>query len=167
MFTINKVNGNHQSEDDGPGQEKSQLQQKSWYNKNARERHFEPGDMVLLLLPTSSSKLLAQWQGPYRVEKKVSRVDYLIQMPQRRKKKQIFHIKKWESRAEDVAVCMEEGEDDDFPEWRGSCEPQPQPMFGEQLTEKQKKELEEIMDEFADVLRGRPGQTHVAEQYPH
>lgn len=62
---------------------------------------------------------------------------------------------------------MEEGEDDDFPEWRGSCEPQPQPMFGEQLTEKQKKELEEIMDEFADVLRGRPGQTHVAEQYPH
>ena len=40
-------------------------------------------------------------------------------------------------------------------------------MFGEQLTEKQKKELEEIMDEFADVLRGRPGQTHVAEHAIH
>ena len=61
-------------------------------NRKAREREFKPGDMVLLLLPTSTSKLLAQWQGPYRVLKKVGSIDYQIEMPHRRKKRQIFHV---------------------------------------------------------------------------
>jgi hypothetical protein len=63
--------------------EKSQVQQKTWYDQKAREREFQSRDLVLLLLPTSTSKLLAQWQGPYRVVKKVGRVDYEIEMPHR------------------------------------------------------------------------------------
>ena len=43
----------------------AQQQQKTWYDKTARERELEPGEEVLVLLPTSSNKLLAQWQGPY------------------------------------------------------------------------------------------------------
>ena len=42
---------------------KAQKVQKQWYDKNARTREFEKGDLVLVLLLTSSSKLLAQWQG--------------------------------------------------------------------------------------------------------
>ena len=38
---------------------KAQEKQKTWYDKNARVREFETGDPVLVLLPTSSSKLLA------------------------------------------------------------------------------------------------------------
>lgn len=45
--------------------------QKMWYDKKARERTFKSGDEVLVLLPTSSSKLTAQWQGPYKVVKAV------------------------------------------------------------------------------------------------
>ena len=41
--------------------EKAQDNQKKWYDRNARTRKFEPGDQVLVLLPTSTSKLLAQW----------------------------------------------------------------------------------------------------------
>ena len=59
---------------------KVQGRQKAWYDKNARVREFEPGDPVLVLLPTSSSKLLARWQGPYQVVKRMGKVNYLIDM---------------------------------------------------------------------------------------
>ena len=39
---------------------KAQVDLKRWYDKNARSCKFEPGDQVLVLLPTSTSKLLAQ-----------------------------------------------------------------------------------------------------------
>jgi len=39
---------------------KAQMNQKYWYDKNARQREFQLGDQVLVLLPTSTSKLLAQ-----------------------------------------------------------------------------------------------------------
>ena len=42
----------------------AQERQCKWYDRNARTREFKPGQQVLVLLPTSSSKLLAQWQGP-------------------------------------------------------------------------------------------------------
>ena len=44
---------------------KAQSRQKTWYDQNTRDRELKPGDEVLVLLPTSSNKLLAQWQGPY------------------------------------------------------------------------------------------------------
>ena len=47
--------------------EKAQPKQKQWYDKNARQREFEAGDQVLVLPPTATSKLLAQWQGPNQV----------------------------------------------------------------------------------------------------
>ena len=50
---------------------KAQEKQKLWYDKGARHREFTAGDQVLVLLPTSASKLLAQWQGPYPVLKRV------------------------------------------------------------------------------------------------
>ena len=47
---------------------------------------------MLVLLPTSASKLLAQWQGPYPVLKRVGRVNYQVDMHDRRKRKRIFHV---------------------------------------------------------------------------
>ena len=45
----------------------AQVKQKQWYYKNTRQREFKEfkdGDQVLILLPTSTSKLMASWQGP-------------------------------------------------------------------------------------------------------
>ena len=39
--------------------ENAQLAQKSWYDRHTRVREFQAGEQVLLLLPTSSNKLLA------------------------------------------------------------------------------------------------------------
>ena len=59
--------------------------QKQWYDQNSRDRTFDPGDQVLILLPTSSNKLLAQWQGPYEIIKKMGKVDYMVKLHDRRK----------------------------------------------------------------------------------
>lgn len=72
--------------------ELAQRKQKTWYDRKSRGRTFEPGQKVLLLLPTDDSKLLAKWHGPYEVTKRVGDVTYEISMPERGKKKQIFHI---------------------------------------------------------------------------
>lgn len=38
----------------------AQQHQKTWYDQSARQRSFEPGQKVLVMLPTSDSKLLAK-----------------------------------------------------------------------------------------------------------
>lgn len=40
--------------------QEAQQAQKRWYDQHARLRQFQPGQKVLLLLPTSSNKLLAK-----------------------------------------------------------------------------------------------------------
>jgi len=51
--------------------------QKRKFDYRAKDRTFKHGDMVLILLPTSDSKLLMQWKGPFKV---VERHDYRIQL---------------------------------------------------------------------------------------
>ena len=70
---------------------KAQKRQKRWYDENARERRFEPGEQVLVLLPTDMSKLLAQWHGPYPVLGQLSAVNYEVDMYDKKKRRRIFH----------------------------------------------------------------------------
>ena len=71
---------------------KAQDKQKQWYDRNARERTFKKGDQVLILLPTSSKCLLAQWNGPYPVTKTISSVNYEVDMLDKRKCRGISHV---------------------------------------------------------------------------
>ena len=141
----------------------AQQQQKQWYDKNAS---FQPNDMVLLLLPTSTSKLLAQWQGPYRVLKKKGRTNYLTEMPHRRRKKWVFHInllKKWEVPSSG-SYSVEEVEEE-FPDWKPTKSVEP--TKGSQLTTQEKEDLGKMFMEFEDVLQSKPGQTDVTEHNIH
>ena len=70
----------------------AQEKQKLWYDRAAHHREFTPKDQVLVLLPTATSKLLAQWQGPYQVPSQVGKVNYLVDMHDRKKRKRIFHV---------------------------------------------------------------------------
>ena len=45
----------------------TQERQQRLYNRGAKLRQFPPGDKVLVLLPRSSTKLLAKWQGRFVV----------------------------------------------------------------------------------------------------
>lgn len=42
---------------------KAQAKQKHWYDKSARQRHFQEGRLCPNYLPTLTSKFTAQWQG--------------------------------------------------------------------------------------------------------
>ena len=42
-----------------------QAETKARHDKHAKERHFDVGDQVLVLMPATSIKWTAQWTGPY------------------------------------------------------------------------------------------------------
>ena len=63
--------------------------QKVYYDRRSRVRKFRVGDKVLLLLPTSSIKLLAEWKGPFEIVKKLNKVDYVVQVEDRQK---VYHV---------------------------------------------------------------------------
>ena len=57
-------------------QKELEKSQKRHYNRKAKPRRLEVGYRVLILLPTTSKKLLMQWRGPYIVESGVGSNDY-------------------------------------------------------------------------------------------
>ena len=67
----------------------AQSKYKTYFDLKARDRKFEVGDEVLLMLPDDKEKLLMSWQGPFKILKKVSRVHYLINNT---KVGKIYHI---------------------------------------------------------------------------
>ena len=71
---------------------KAQQRQKRWHDENAKERQIEPESQVLVLLPTETSKLLAQWYGPYPVLHQLSPVNYEVDMYDKKKRRRIFHV---------------------------------------------------------------------------
>uniref|UniRef100_A0A8C5PVR5 Integrase catalytic domain-containing protein n=1 Tax=Leptobrachium leishanense TaxID=445787 RepID=A0A8C5PVR5_9ANUR len=76
------------------------------YNRSAKVRTFNPGDRVLVLVPTVESKFLAQWKGPYEVVEQIGEVNYRVHQPGKWKPYQIYHVnllKPWKDRASLVA----------------------------------------------------------------
>ena len=65
---------------------------KEWYDRKARERSFQENDEVLVLLPIQGHPLSAKFLGPYKVCKRVSETDYLVETPDRRKRHQLCHV---------------------------------------------------------------------------
>ena len=70
----------------------AQRKMKRWYDENAKERKFMPGDRVLALLPIPGKPLQARYYGPYTVDKQISDVNYIVNTPGRRKQKQLCHV---------------------------------------------------------------------------
>ena len=70
----------------------AQRRMKVWYDRKAWQQIFRPGDKVLILFPTPGHTLQARYCGPYLIEKKLNEVDYVVQMPERRKQRRVCHI---------------------------------------------------------------------------
>ena len=70
----------------------AQRKMKHWYDENAKERKFMPGDRVLAPLPIPGKPLQARYYGPYTVDKKISDVNYIVNTSGRRKQKQLCHV---------------------------------------------------------------------------
>ena len=151
--------------------EGAQKNQKEWYDKRASVREFSPGDEVLLLLPSSSNSLEAKWQGPYKVKRKVGQVDYEIEMNDRRKKTNVFHInllKKYNRRVYETMVAIaevngeDEGQDKDV-SWLTDSFYESDVPTGEDLDEAQLIDLAKMWERYDSVLSDRPGKTGMIE----
>lgn len=86
----------------------AQQHQKTWYDRSTRQRTFE-GQKVLVILPTSDSKLLAKWQGPFEVQRKLGPSTYQVSNPERQHTSRVLHVnllKEWVPRAEESAKVL-------------------------------------------------------------
>ena len=153
----------------GENAARAKVQQKKWYDQNACSREFHPGEQVLVLLPTSTSKLLAQWQGPYPIVRRIGAVNYEVDMVGRRKRHRIFHVnmlRKWYVPTATSYLSEEvgDGADDDVVLWReDNPDDDKTPTINDKLSPTQKRELQEVLEEFDDTLQNTPGRTTLAE----
>lgn len=153
----------------GENAARAKAQQKKWYDQNARSREFHPGEQVLVLLPTSTSKLLAQWQGPYPIVRRIGAVNYKVDKVGRRRRHCIFHVnmlRKWYVPTATSYLSEEvgDGADDDVVLWREDYpDDDKTPIVNDRLSPTQKRELQEVLEEFDDTLQNTPGRTTLAE----
>ena len=123
------------------------------YNRGAQLRLFRPGDLVMVLIPTSECKFLAKWQGPYEVMEQVGSVNYRVRQPGRRKPTQLYHVnllKQWRANPTPTAPATLA--------LAARCDIPAVPM-GEDLSPAQKQDLEEVILQHQDVFSELPGRT--------
>jgi hypothetical protein len=156
----------------------SQQKYKHHYDKGTRRRSLAVGDKVLVLLPTDNNKLLLQWKGPFEVIDVLNRMDYRVQVGD---KQNVFHInllKKYEERDADVisaSVAIVEAEscpsngvvDDenllDLPSTGIVGETYLDVDVNHKLTEKQKYQVMDLLQEYREIFTERPGCTRLDE----
>ena len=137
---------------------RAQARQKCWYNRTARERTLQAEEKVLVLLPTSTSKL--------HVVKRVGKVTYQLPGGYNKKRRHIFHInllRKWNESVSGnyfVEGDVEGEEEEVMITWYGGAGAGPQ--LGAGLTSEE-HELRELLCQHKDTLTRLPGCTHLTE----
>lgn len=159
---------------------KAQNKQSKYYNRKVKSRIFQAGDKVLVLLPTDSNKLLMQWQGPFTVLERVRGDDYKIRLSGRTSTYHANMLKKyWEREAiekidnednvsvpELSAVVVETNEevDDEIDLYREQqSETYKDVKISEELSEAERKDVMDLLDEFQDIFTDVPGLTTLGE----
>ncbi len=152
-------------------QEKQQVQ-KRWYDQHARLRQFQPGQKVLLLLPTSTSKLLAKWQGPYTVVCKMGPVTYEVHHPDKGKARQIYHVnllKEWKvppGKGPETSLLVRKVEVEEEEEAE-DAKRQPSVVSLTHLEDSKRKELQHLLSQFPALFCQRPGRTELTHHTIH
>ncbi len=59
----------------------AQRAQQRLYDRPAQAREFQPGERVMVLVPTAACKFLATWQGLYTVLERIGPVTYRVRQP--------------------------------------------------------------------------------------
>ncbi|GFW84672.1 retrovirus-related Pol polyprotein from transposon 297 [Trichonephila clavipes] len=152
-----------------------QLKRKTWYDRDAVERKFVEGDLVMVLATSKQNKLEVNWIGPGKVLSRISDTNYVIDLPGRRDRSTIYHVnllKPYHRRPELESLVVEEVSDD----IEGDAEiPYPDKQctkfdYHEILRESQVQlklspsqidELKQVITKNKDVFSPGPGTTHL------
>ncbi|XP_077962421.1 uncharacterized protein LOC144410313 isoform X1 [Gasterosteus aculeatus] len=136
--------------------QQAQQAQARVYNRGAQVRAFQPGERVLVLVPSADCKFLAKWQGPYEVVTRVNEANYQVRQPGRRRPLQLYHVnllKKWQSLPGPPAQPT--------PALTARI-PLPNVPMGDHLSPSQLQDLREVVWQHLDVFSDLPGRTAVA-----
>lgn len=128
---------------------------KEAYDKETKNREFEPGYMVLLHNPCLTGKLESIWEGPYEVMSAISDTTYKLSVPDKRSHTLIVHInslKPWKLPSVNLfrVVVAQESEGSD--ESLGKVK-----MGSSVLSNGQRKQLQQLLNNYGDVVTARLG----------
>ena len=130
------------------------------YDKSARVKTFDVGDLVLVRKPGLRQKLGDSWDGPYEILEKLSPLNYKIKPPGGSRRSQVLHVnmlKKWSTpvaRIHGVAVVHEEEGESESPQGLKLS------RDGFLPSEQQQRLLDAVLDDFGQVLCSTPGMTN-------
>ena len=156
---------------------KAQGVSKHHYDKGARDRRFEVGQKVLILLPTDRNKLLLQWKGPYTVTEIVGTCDYKVKVKGRDK---IYHanlLKLYSERENEGMEVAAAAVIEATPYGDGVVDDESLLELGitqgketykdvavnPELSPEQKEQVWNLLREFSDIFTDQPGTTHLVE----
>ncbi|XP_028437739.1 uncharacterized protein LOC114558153 [Perca flavescens] len=144
----------------------AQQQQKSWYDRSARQRSFNPGQKVLVLLPSDDKKLLAKWQGPFEILKKLGPTTYQVSTPGKPRSSRILHInllKEWVQRPErkEVMLIRVVQEEEEVDEQYLPSAGVPVDHDLDHLSEDKQLQVRDICN--SEVFQENPGRTNIVE----
>ena len=142
----------------------SQSKMKLWYDQTSRDKSFEEGEEVLVLLPTSSRSLEARWQGPFKIQHKLSNLNYEIDTGRGQKRLKIVHVnllKKWRSRKEFVLLqnCSDITEQASYKVQNETWE---DVNVSEALSPDQRHSIFDLLCKYSCVFSDKPSVTHIA-----
>ncbi|XP_033726122.1 uncharacterized protein LOC117315829 [Pecten maximus] len=168
---------------------KSQGIYKHHYDKRTKNRQFEVGQKVLVLLPTDNNKLLLQWKGPFDVVEVVNHMDYKVDVGGKIKIYHVNLLKLYVERIDvktkckatcpigsaketvaGIAVIEAEDEkdcgavDDENLLELGNLsgkETFKDVEISDELSEDQQSEVKALLEEFQDIFTDVPGTTHL------
>lgn len=145
----------------------AQKQQKSWYDRSARQRSFSPGQKVLVLLPSDDNKLLAKWQGPFEVQKTLGPTTYRILTTGQSRSNKVLHVnllKEWVQRPEkktEVMLVRSILEEEEVDEQYLPSEGVPVDFDLSHLSEDRQQQVRAICN--LEVFQQNPGRTDLVE----
>jgi hypothetical protein len=145
-----------------------QARYKQQYDKHSRERSFNEGDLVLIMRPTSSHKILSKLDGPYRVVKKLDRWNYVLDLGHRKASFHINSLREYIQREATVNTIItteneEDGNEFDFPQMICAADGSGSIKIGSHLTTEQRRDVEKLINEFPDVFTSKLGLTNLVE----
>ena len=140
---------------------------KKWFDGNTRERRFEVGKSVLVLIPERKIKLEALYSEPYTVMEQVSPVTYKLDLRGQHGLGRVVHInlmKMWNTpTAQVLSVTLLTDEEEPDQGEIIMIEPggDEAPVLNDSLNAEQRQEVSALLQEFATVFSHLPGKTEL------
>ena len=134
-------------------------ERKRIYDKGKKRREYEVNGLVWCRVPGIDIKLEDAWKGLYKILEKLGEVNYRIVKIGKKRKPRVVHpntIKAFVERKEIVARVTLATEEDDFEISKAETV-----LIWADCYSKDK--LDQLLDNYQDVLSNKPGLTHLLE----